>query len=80
MGCWLVSFHAHLIICVALSQLMQNEYGETALFAASTEGHLQTATLLLQHGAVVNYQNKVRLLFICPWSTVMVWHRMVCSV
>ena len=65
---------------VALTELMQDERGETALFAASAHGHLETATLLLQYGAVVNYQDKVRLLFICPWSTVMVWHRMVCSV
>ena len=61
MGCWLVSFHAHLLICVALSQLMQDERGETALFAASDRGHLQTATILLQYGAVVNYADKVRL-------------------
>ena len=64
MGCWLVSFHAHLLICVALSQLMQNERGETALLAASDRGHLQTATILLQYGAIVNYMSKVRLLFI----------------
>ena len=80
MGCWLVSFHARLLISVALSQLMQNERGETALFATSSGGHLETATLLLQYGAVVDYQSKVRLLLICPWSTIMVWHRMVCSV
>ena len=82
MGSWLVSFHAHLLICVALSQLVQNERGETALFIVSPHGHLETATLLLQYGAVVNFQNKVRLVFIhvCPWSTVMVWHRIVCSV
>ena len=64
MGCWSLSFHAHLLICIALSQLMQDERGETALFAASGRGHLETATLLLQYGAVVNYQNKVKLLFI----------------
>ena len=72
MCCWLVNFHAHLLICVALSQFMQDERGMTALFAASSGGHLETATLLLQYGAVVNYQSKVRLLFICPLSTMMV--------
>ena len=63
MGCWLVSFHAHLFICIALSQLIQDKLGETALITASGEGQLQTATILLQYGAVVNYTNKVRLLF-----------------
>ena len=53
-----------MLICVALSQLMQNERGETALIASSGGGYFETATLLLQYGAVVNYQNKVRLLFI----------------
>ena len=48
------------------SQLMQDEFGETALIAASQEGHLTTAALLLDHGADVNKQNKVRLLFVCP--------------
>ena len=70
MGYWLVSFHAHLLISVALSQLMQNEHGETALFAASAKGHLRTATILLQYGAVVNYTNKVRLLFLL-FSTIL---------
>ena len=48
-----------------LSQLMQDEFGETALIAASHQGHLSTAALLLDHGADVNKQNKVRL-FVCP--------------
>ena len=76
----LVSKLPYLLICVALSQLMQDERGETALFTASSRGHLETATLLLQYRAVVNYQDKVRLLFVYPWSTMMVWHRMVCSI
>ena len=58
--------HTCSLTCVVLSQLMQDEFGETALIAASREGHLTTAALLLDHGADVNKQNKVRLLFVCP--------------
>ena len=53
-----------LFIHVALSHLFQNMYGDTALFAASQEGHLKCATLLLKHKADVNYQQKVRLLYV----------------
>ena len=53
-----------LYVCsLAFSQLMQDEHGETALIAASGEGHLETAKLLLQRGALVNFQRKVRVLY-----------------
>ena len=42
---------------------MQNEYGETALIVACGEGHVATAALLIEKGATVDYQNKVRLLY-----------------
>ena len=58
--------HTCSLACVVLSQLMQDEFGETALFAASDQGCLTTAALLLDHGADVNKQRKVRLLFVCP--------------
>ena len=58
--------HTCSLACVVLSQLMQDEFGETALVAAVNQGHLTTAALLLDHGADVNKQNKVRLLFVCP--------------
>ena len=54
------------LACVILSQLIQDEHGETALIAAVNQGRLTTAALLLDHGADVNKQNKVRLLFVCP--------------
>ena len=41
---------------------MQDERGSTALIAASAEGHLETAKLLVHRGALVNFQNKVRVL------------------
>ena len=63
--------HSH--IC-GLSQLMQDDRGETALFAASQEGHLETATLLLKSGALVNYKSKVRPLYVHGQRG-----RMVCS-
>ena len=47
-------------MCVKLPQLIQNEFGETALFAACGEGHLDTAAILIKHGAMVNFLNKVR--------------------
>ena len=43
---------------------MQDELGRTALFASSQEGHFDVTSLLLQHGAVVNYQDEVRLLYV----------------
>ena len=58
--------HKCSLACVVLPQLMQNELGDTALIAAVNQGHLSTAALLLDHGADVNKQNKVRLLFVCP--------------
>ena len=42
---------------------MQDDRGDTALFAASQEGRLETATLLLNSGALVNCENKVRPLY-----------------
>ena len=50
----------NLLICVVLSQLMQDERGEIALFAACQEGHYDPAGLLIDHGADVNYLSKVR--------------------
>ena len=47
---------------VALSKLMQNKFGNTALITACEQGNIECATVLLKHRANVNYQNKVRLL------------------
>ena len=58
------NFHVHLFICVVLSQLMQDERGETALFAACYQGHYDPAALLIEHGTDVNYLSKVRLLYV----------------
>ena len=47
---------------------MQNEYGDTALLGACGEGHVMVAAVLIEKGALVNYQNKV-----CPlWFSYMV--------
>ena len=43
-----------------LSQLTQDEHGDTALFAACQEGHYDPAALLIDHGADVNYLSMVR--------------------
>ena len=52
--------------------------GETALLAACARGHVNVAASLLHHGAVVDSQNKVRLLYVSMVNNVC--HRMVCSV
>ena len=52
--------------------------GETALLAACKHGHVDVASSLLHHGAVVDSQDKVRLLYVSMVN--MVCHRMVCSV
>ena len=59
---------------------MQGLFGreETALHAACKHGHMDVANLLLQHGAVVDGQDNVRLLYVSMVNTVC--HRMVCSV
>ena len=38
----------------------QNKYGDTALIKACQGGHVETARVLLDHGANVDYQNKVK--------------------
>ena len=43
---------------------MQNKCGETALFAICSQGHYDLAVLLIDHGADVNYLNKVRPLHV----------------
>ena len=47
---------------------MQNDFGETALVAAVSEGHLQVAEILVKNGADVNYRNKVRAFDPCNTS------------
>ena len=51
--------YGHLIICVALSNLMQ--YKETALHMACKSGHVEVAATLLTHGANVDKEDAVRL-------------------
>ena len=41
--------YGHLIICVALSHLMQNK--KTALHIACERGHVEVVATLLKHGA-----------------------------
>ena len=52
--------YGHLIICVALSHLMQ--YKHTALHKACASGHVEVAATLLKHGANVNKEDAVILL------------------
>ena len=60
--------HCLYVCYVALSQLMQNKFGEMALITASGNGHHETAKLLLQRSALVNYQRKVNFA-VCGCST-----------
>ena len=46
---------------------MQDEYGEAALIGACAAGHVMVAAVLIEKGALVNYQNRV-----CPlWLSYM---------
>ena len=65
----------NLLICVVLPQLMQDEYGATALFTACSQGWYDPAALLIEHGADVNYLSKVRPLHVHGQHG-----KMVCSV
>ena len=69
------NFHVHLLICVVLSQLMQNNRGRTPLFAACSQGCYDPAAVLISNGADVNYLSKVRPLYVHGGHG-----RMVCSV
>ena len=46
--------------CV-FSKLMQDENGNTALIEACQGGHVESARILLDHGANVDHQNNVSL-------------------
>ena len=39
---------------------MQDDLGSTALIAASQEGHIEVARLLIERRAAIDYRNKVR--------------------
>ena len=39
---------------------MQDDLGYTALGTVSQEGHVDVARLLIERGAAIDYQNKVR--------------------
>ena len=43
---------------------MQDKHGSTALIIASQNGNLETVKLLLHRGASVNFQRKVRVLYL----------------
>ena len=42
---------------------MKNEFGESPLNGAAGYGHVATCRLLIERGATMDYQNKVRLLY-----------------
>ena len=45
--------------------LFQDEYGNTALSVACQEGHAETVRMLLEKGANIDYQDKVRTFSEC---------------
>jgi ankyrin repeat protein len=47
------------ILHVTQYVFVQDEIGDTALINACQGGHIETARVLLDHGANVDYQNKV---------------------
>ena len=44
---------------------MQDDLGFTALGVACSRGHIDVTRLLIERGAAIDYQNKVRLLLQC---------------
>ena len=53
-------YYLNSCICIYMYACMQNEDGQTALFAACGEDRYDTAVLLINHRADVNYLRKVR--------------------
>ena len=51
---------------------MQNDLGSTALGIACQQGHVHVARLLIDRGAAIDYQNKVRLLLQCSMCIITV--------
>ena len=43
----------------------RDRYGRTALTVACERGHNEVAHILIAHGATVDYQDKVRLSYVC---------------
>ena len=48
---------------------MQDEYGDTALMVACAADHVMVAAVLIEKGALVNYKNKVSLLWLSYMHT-----------
>ena len=44
--------------------LLTQDRGDTPLIQACSNGRLQLAVLLIEHGAVIDYVNQVRLLYV----------------
>ena len=42
---------------------MQDDFGESPLIATARFGHTSTCEVLLDHGANIDFQNKVRALY-----------------
>ena len=51
---------------------MQDDLGFTALMVACQEGHVDVTQLLIDRGAAIDYQNKVRLLLQCSMCIITV--------
>ena len=60
---------------------MQSMNGNTGLIKACGCGHVETARILLEHGAVVDYRNKVtpNILYCCYSVTIIIimTHRII---
>ena len=51
---------------------MQDHFGFTALGITCQHGHVHVARLLIERGAAIDYQNKVRLLLQCSMCIITV--------
>ena len=44
--------------------------GDTALSVACKQGHTETAKVLLDKGAIIDYQNEVRMVNVCSHDVI----------
>ena len=65
-------FHVNILLATLYFKFYtcRTEFAASPLMMASQEGHVDTCAVLIERGATVDYQNKVRLMY----------YRMLCSV
>ena len=66
-----------------MDNIIQDKQGDTALIVTCHNGHPDIARVLIDHGAMINYHNKVRLIaikFIAQLLIILLSDWEICSV